>query len=601
MSVPMIVYGDPSYNESLGALWERLRTRLTALDSDTYSLDALRGLLIQAGQLEQAAEDGLPSRTPEGRPLMARCRTITDFAATAFLRRWAEPDAYVADLLTAMGRVLQTAPPSELCVTVKLPEGFAFYALFPEQYADAARRWLADHTGTSSRRAIVVGVRSIGTTLSALVTAVLAAGGWEARRLTVRPSGHPFQREVELGPGELGGAEWGLVVDEGPGLSGSSMAAAAEALQRAGLARERISFFPGHNGEPGRAASESVRAWWAAVPRYVTSPDALRWDGRSLPERLADLTPALLGIQEPVERMEDFGGGLWRRAVFPSLAVWPAVAAPFERPKYRCVLRGGEAVLWKFAGLAALPDGPGNAAETLYGELAARSAAEWAPMPLGVACGFVATPWITGEPLTRADGSPALLDHVGRYIAAAVGPALSSAEQEAAWERLNHLLYWNTREALGDAAAGRVRRWNEAARRWVREAAPPTYGDGSLAPHEWIRTEEGQVVKTDSCGHDWDHTVVGRQAFAWDVAGAMVEWGCDSATSVPLMDALRSAGLDVLPGALTFYRLAYAAFRMGICSLCAAACPHDPDEQARLRRAADGYRATIVRRLDGGA
>jgi hypothetical protein len=33
----------------------------------------------------------------------------------------------------------------DVAVRVKVPEGFAFYTLFPEQYLDAARGWLAAH------------------------------------------------------------------------------------------------------------------------------------------------------------------------------------------------------------------------------------------------------------------------------------------------------------------------------------------------------------------------------------------------------------------------------------------------------------------------
>src|SRR5207248_4140661 len=115
-------------------------------------------------------------------------------------------------------------------LTVKIPEGFAFYALYPEQYCLAALHWLADHKTASPRRAAVVGIRSIGTTLSAVVSAALGAAGWEVQRLTVRPTGHPYSRQAEITREELGEAVWGLVVDEGPGQSGSSMAATAAAL-----------------------------------------------------------------------------------------------------------------------------------------------------------------------------------------------------------------------------------------------------------------------------------------------------------------------------------------------------------------------------------
>ncbi len=481
---------------------------------------------------------------------------------------------------------------------MKLPEGFAFYALYPEQYVAAALRWMADHRA-ASRRVVVVGIRSIGTTLLAVVAAALRAGGWEAHRRTVRPSGHPFARQADIRAEALEGATWGLVVDEGPGLSGSSLAAAAEALAAAGLDPARISFLPGHAGEPGGAASGGVRAWWSRAPRYVTPSGDLRWEGRSLPENLAARTLDLWGVPGPVPQIEDLGGGLWRNLVYPHPARWPAVCAPFERPKYRCAGPGGAAVLWKFAGLAGAPGGAGSLAEAARARLAERAQAGWTPAPLGVALGFVATPWAEGAPLTCNGADPAVLAHIGRYLVAVAGPPLPAGEQDAALGRLREMLYWNTWEALGEAAAARTRPWGEAAAHSGQEGAPRTYGDGRLAPHEWLRTRSGQLLKVDAAGHDADHTIIGRQPLAWDVAGALVEWGLDEGAAAPLLAAYQAAGGPALrPAPLRFYRMAYAAFRTGQCALCADMLAHDPDEQARLRRAWARYRNELAGLLE---
>lgn len=125
-----------------------------------------------------------------------------------------------------------------LSAAVKVPEGFSLHTVYPEQYVMAAGRWLADHDGEQARGAVVVGIRSIGTTLAAVVATVLRAGGWQVQSLTVRPQGHPYARTVEMANIDLSildPANVGLVVDEGPGISGSSMAAAASALVNAGI------------------------------------------------------------------------------------------------------------------------------------------------------------------------------------------------------------------------------------------------------------------------------------------------------------------------------------------------------------------------------
>jgi hypothetical protein len=91
-----------------------------------------------------------------------------------------------------------------------------------------------------------------------------------------------------------------------------------------------------------------------------------------------------------------------------------------------------------------------------------------------------------------------------------------------------------------------------------------------------------------------DHTIVGPQPAAWDLAGALVEWRLGRAATARFLRAYEEAGGEpVPPESLAFYRLAYAAFRMGECSLLAWLSPDDPDEAARNRRAEEAYRRQV--------
>jgi hypothetical protein len=595
----MIVYGDPQYEEALGTLVARLRARVAALRQappHERSLDPLRALLIAAGQIEQGTLDAPPGTIP--RPLARRLHAATGHAAGAFHAAWAAEQAgtgpaAVGPALARMARVLDAAalaPAVEIRITVKIPEGFAFYALYPEQYSAAAQRWLADHAAAKDRQAVVVGIRSIGTSLAAVVAATLAAQGWTVHSLSVRPTGHPFARRATVPPRQLRGAAWGLVVDEGPGLSGSSMAAVGAALERAGVPANRISFFPGHGGDPGSAAPEEVRARWAATPRYVVPPSAPRFGGAPLADALAAGLSTLCGGGDRVVRIEDFGGGLWRGTIYADPAQWPAVCAPFERPKYRVTTQSGRQMLVKYAGLTLAPGSADTSAEAEAALLTARAGRGWGPAPLGIRHGFLALPWIDGTPLTRADAGPQVLAHIGRYLAGVAGPPLSAAEGGAALARLREWLYWNTWEALGEVAAAHARHLSV---RIAPDPASASYGDGHLAPHEWLRTPTGPLVKVDSTGHIHDHTIAGPQPVAWDVAGALVEWGLDGATAAPLLAAYATAGgVPIHPATLHVYRLAYAAYRLGQCHLCAQ-MSGDPAEAARLWTAAAFYRAAL--------
>src|SRR5207248_188767 len=116
-------------------------------------------------------------------------------------------------------------------LTVSDPEGFCYYALHPLDYADQ----LNDNP-MYPPVAAVVGIRGIGTTLSAVVHTWFESRAIPAGRITVRPTGHPFDRKLELNDEQR---EWiasnaersarFFVVDEGPGLSGSSFLSVAEA------------------------------------------------------------------------------------------------------------------------------------------------------------------------------------------------------------------------------------------------------------------------------------------------------------------------------------------------------------------------------------
>jgi hypothetical protein len=592
----VIVYGGAEHRAELSAFIDRLRQNVARLLVIDPSLDGIRTLLIQCGELEQAASD---ASSTLGSAALSLFEEATDAAAAALAISWQERTSgagaqQVRDLLRRMTHALDQAPPWESAVTIKVPEGFAHYALYPEQYVSAARSWATEHPPGPDRRLLVVGIRSIGTTLSAVVAAALRQEGWDARRITVRPTGHPWDRALELSREEVGQPVWALVVDEGPGLSGSSMAAVAAALHAAGVDADRIAFFPGHGGEPGSAAPESSRAWWQRATRWVVPREALRWNGQSLPEALAGLVPSLCPEAGAVVHIEDLAGGQWRNVAGSRVEEWPPACAPFEPPKYRCVTAGGRAFLWKYHGLSTAPGTGLSAAEAAAQQLNDRAAGGWAQAALGSAFGFVLTEWTSGVPLSRDDLTAELQAHIGSYLAAVAGPALTEEEAESAWQRLSELLYWNTWEVLGEAAAARAAGWTtKTAASAPRQVGERSYGDGRLSPEHWLRTPEGRWIKTSSTRHDADHTAVGRQPLLWDVAGALVEWGITPETAGPLLQAV-GPGAGRSGEMLTFYQMAYAAFRMGQCAMCAGLTGGDLAEQERPQRAAERYRTRLA-------
>lgn len=594
----MIVYGDPSTLHPADEVLAALRERLAALRRQpAREEDQLRSLLLGCGQVEQAVQDWLAAHpgAPAAEGLGEALQQATDLAAQLFLAvRYGYPVSqdWLPRLAALEARLSGWRLPAEAELAVKLPEGFAFYALFPEQYALAARQWHAAQSG-ARRPVLVVGVRSAGTTLSAVVAAELSRLGCPLRRITLRPGGHPFAREAELPAAAVEGVGSALVVDEGPGLSGSSMAAVARALAEAGVNAERIAFLPGHGGEPGSAASEEVREWWQQVPRFHCPLEELRWPEGDLGAVLARTTEGLSPDGGPVVEAQDLSWGRWRGCALSREAEWPAAALPLERTKCRYRLAGGRSVLWKFEGLAPVGGWGPSGAERVYARWARLAEGGWTVAPLGTRLGFVAVPWVEGEPCRPEEGSPELLRRIGQYVAAGAGAPLSDAERVRAHGRLRELLYWNTWEALGEELAGVAGAW--ADRVGPAPEGEPRYGDGRMAPWEWVREAGGRVVKVDTGGHAEDHTAVGAQSVLWDLAGAVVEWNLETPGREALLEGF---GRAVDWERLAFYEACYAAFRMGVMQLCVGGAP-DEAERGRASKAYGWYRRGLEERLRG--
>ena len=432
----LLVYGDPRFEAPLNSLHRQLCAHACQALEHPNDLDRLRALLIACGQVEQGAHDALErARQPdESEPLARLFHQATAHAAEAFYSLAhkeqgllppprVDAPAALRGLRQCLDRI-DNLP--DLVAAVKLPEGFNLHAMYPEQYVVAAGRWLTDHSDQHGRAAapgaVVVGIRSIGTTLAAAVATVLRAGGWQVQSFTVRPQGHPYARTVELENMQFAPATLGVVVDEGPGISGSSMAATAAALVKAGLAPEGIAFLPGHAHNPGGAGAPEVQRWWQMAPRYVADGETLTFGGRGLPQALA----TAIGMQ-PVQ-IDNVSGGVWRQHVYPRPEDWPAICNQFERVKYLCTAADGSKVLFKFYGLAASSPSLTSAAEATAALLQARAANDLAPAVRGVAYGFVATEWLEGTPLRDEAPPPDMAGRLGAYIARVAGPTLTAGE-----------------------------------------------------------------------------------------------------------------------------------------------------------------------------
>ncbi|MGX7709008.1 hypothetical protein [Methylobacterium sp. Gmos1] len=580
----MLVYGDARRQTDPDAEIARLLEAVEAARGLGPGLPrhaALVRALIAAGEVVQGVADAAFRETGRDAQEGATAR-LTGLLLRLARSVWASwRSGFAAGEIPDRGELARACaglPPDRL--EIRLPEGFAFYAVYPEAYALAASSSGFDADAT------VIGLRSIGTSLGAMVAAGLGA----TDLVTVRPSGHPFRRELHLSEAlrdRLGPESPVAVADEGPGLSGSSFGAVLCELERRGIAAERVALFPSHGGEPGHQASEETRRRYGQARRHVLTFDDLVLRAERPEHRLEVWLAPLIGpLSAP---LAEISGGAWRAHRSDDRAAWPPANPMQERRKFLARTATGT-WLAKFVGLGAEGERKVRRARALH-------AAGFTPEVAGFCHGFLVERWIKGA--TPLD--PARLDRlrlaerVGDYLgfrasAFACEPG-RGASLAALWEMARH----NATQALGEAAAGAVDGWRDALPR-LAGGIRPVETDNRLHRWEWLARPDGTILKTDAVDHHAAHDLVGCQDVAWDLAGAAIELGLDGAAGRRLHAVVaRRTGREPDPDLLAWLEIAYAAFQLGAVTM--AVHSADAEEGRRLAAEAGRYRRHLAARL----
>ncbi len=485
--------------------------------------------LIRCGQLESALSDA-------GAPASTDFAKLTDAISAAFCG--ADNSPLSVDMLAGL--------PLPETLRVSPPEGFSYYAVHPLDYVAAVRRMSLPGPFA------IIGIRSIGSTLSAIVRAALRASGIPAERITVRPTGHPYQRETRFSEVQVlwlrqmadQDASF-LIVDEGPGRSGSSFLSVAEALERVGVPDEKITLIGSHQPDPASlCATDATRRWQRY--RYV---------------------PA---TQTMLSRFEDFtyfGGGYWRSHLLPDHSQWPECWPQMERMKF---LSPDSSEIFKFEGLGPLGD-------TVRERATALAEAGFSPKISDAGDGFARYEVLRARPLNASDVSNSILRRIAEYCAFRLQhfPATQPDHSQLVDStRFNIDLFFGID-------------WKNRADEFL--SAPCMVVDGRMQPHEWLLTDTGHLLKSDATSHGDDHFFPGPCNVAWDLAGAVVEWNLSSeAAEYLLRQFQRLSGVDLeweMPAFLT----AYSVFRLAYCHM-AMTSTSDLQEKRRLCLARDRYR-----------
>ena len=528
----LLVFREGRRGVSGEALRSRLLEQIAALTESSCQDDVL-GALLCAGELECAAADAGCSS--------AILQEITDDLAEALagLKKSSQPDLLKLVSICSL--------PEQASISVA--EGFAYYALHPLAYANVVRKLPG-----LGQVVAVIGIRSIGTTLSAMAAAGAQKEGKQTSRITVRPQGHPYNRELRFSGDQqefitralAENADF-LVVDEGPGLSGSSFLAVAEALAELNVPRQKITVICGHEPDFGqfRANNGEQRAQnfrWVAV----------------------DATPRC-----PEEATDFIGGGNWRERLYSNQSAWPESWTSFERLKFLSSPREGEIRLYKFAGL-------GDYGAEVFRREQRVAEAEFAAEPRNESDGFISYPWLSARPMSAADLNEDVIRRLAEYCAFRANAfAADSADLHGLQQMAAHNL-----QQLGIDVQVSL------------QLDRPVIVDGRMQPHEWLLTVNCNMLKTDSGSHGDDHFFPGPTDIAWDLAGAIVEWRMNRQQTHVFLESYCLLSGDNPAGRINDFVVAYTTFRAAYC-LMAANALHGSEEQRRMEKAAAIYRLAL--------
>ena len=559
----MYIFRDGKYEATGAELISRLQIALRSarFAPGEECEDHLLAALIAAGELECALLDA----RADDSLLDASCSVaslITDGVARAFLtgRKESFPSIHQLADRIELGARYQAA----------VQEGFAYYALHPRKLATLLDRMLfneilpragggatatASNSGLAGGAVRVLGIRSIGVTLSAVASAALGLRGIDCRRISVRPIGHPYDRRLQSSPRlhqwvrSAADADF-LVVDEGPGISGSSFLAVAEALENCGIQNNRIHMIGSRQVDPADLlARDGARRW-------------SRFCFHAIPAE--PLVPANAG--------ENFSG----RARWNFFGCPPEIeSGSWSALEPAAYLSRDEQSTFTFAGF-------GHYGEAVSARCKALADAGFVPSYLGNRRGFIQSALPPGRLLTPADCSPELISRMAGYLAFR---AQAFAVAAAQTPELEVMLRRNWQIEFGEELG--------LAESQLRTARV-VICDGRMGPREWLRSSRGELLKLNSGNYGNNHFFPGPCDIAWDLAGCIVEWELQPEMQRRLIDEYTARTGDAIAARLTPYLPAYAIFCMACAKMAASGSQGEAEEEA-LMRAYRRYRALALR------
>jgi hypothetical protein len=354
-----------------------------------------------------------------------------------------------------------------------------------------------------------------------------------------------------------------FVVDEGPGMSGSSFLSVGDALSAAGVRRSQIVFLCSRQADPASLTATNAVERWPAYSAHYTEPT------KHLPNAAKEYV----------------AGGIWRAKAFASEGEWPGSWIQMERLKF---LSGDGSRLFRFEGF-------GRFGAVLRHRAVKLAEAGFGPMPEQSAQGFGTYPMLPGRYLSRQDANPRLLARIAEYCAFR-GDEFAVSVRET--PELETMLRFNVQVEFGVELPRSLQRLR---------LEKPVIADARMLPHKWMEAKtplkptDGlngapHFLKLDAATHGDDHFFPGPTDIAWDLAGTIVEWNLSPDAARHFIECYRTRSGDDPSPRLPAYILAYSIFRTAFCKMASAAMNGIP-EHPRMVREYQRYRAGTARLL----
>jgi hypothetical protein len=199
---------------------------------------------------------------------------------------------------------------------------------------------------------------------------------------------------------------------------------------------------------------------------------------------------------------------------------------------------------------------------------------------LGEIAGFTLYEFIKREPVSAQDLDDAIMRRITDYIAFRAKNFRIEAQDASS---LDDMARHNVAQLVGVELDD-----------FNLPIEQPIVCDARLMPHEWVRTRDDQILKTDGVMHGDDHFFPGTCDVAWDVASAIVEWDLAGQTADRFLTLCEQRIDTGIRARLDAYLVAYSAFQAAYAKMAGNALS-GTEEAQRFSRNFDRYVVLLKR------